>query len=308
MSKLYKPSEIAKAIMEEQKRKEDILREEAIQEAKSNEIVLDEDFINVMSEAKASKDNAQKMRDFKLQVKKSLLSEAINVLYTAGLGKNRVKIANEDAIKRSIIDKFIDEQGGASELLESFAGKSYVLSEIYNIISEAYFNIIEASDENNSLSVSTDDTKDFFNKIIDIDGIDDIGTAIKMRVSSAIEDFNISNMESKAEIENIISITKDKVANAKTEELKEHYSIEGERKINEIKQKKTKNIFECMMINNMKDVYTDKNLKSRYVNESGTIDYDAIEESTELLYTFLETINTAKLADIDNNYIKDIIK
>ena len=179
---------------------------------------------------------------------------------------------------------------------------------MYNVITEAYNNIIEASDESKSLNVTTDDTKEFFNKLLDIDGINDIGTSIKMRVSAAIEDFNISNMENKAEIENIISITKDNIANAKTEQLKEHYNIAGEQKINAVKQAKPKNIFECMMINNTKNVYTDKSLKERYVNESGNIDYDAIEESTELLYTFLETVNTAKLADIDENYIREMIK
>ena len=308
MSKLYKPNEIANAIINEQKRRQDALREQSIQEAKDNMYTLDEDFAKIMNEAYTAKANTEKMKNFKSQVKKSLLSEAINVLYTAGLGSNRVKIANEDAIKRTVIDKFIDEQGGATNLLESFAGKSYVLSEMYNVITEAYNNIIEASDESKSLNVTTDDTKEFFNKLLDIDGIDDIGTSIKMRVSAAIEDFNISNMENKSEIENIISITKDNIANAKTEQLKEHYNIAGEQKINAVKQAKPKNIFECMMINNTKNVYTDKSLKERYVNESGNIDYDAIEESTELLYTFLETVNTAKLADIDENYIREMIK
>lgn len=308
MGKLYKPNEISLAYMNEEKRREDALREQSIQEAKDNMIIMDEDFERMMNESAKAKENKEKMINYKAQVKKSLLSEAINVLYTAGLGMNRVKVANEAAIKRTIIDKFINEHGGTDKVLDSFAGKTYVLSEMYNAIIEAYTSITEASDESGSLSVSTDDTKEFFNKLLDIDGVSDIGTAIKMRVSAAIEDFNISNMESKAEIENIISITKDNVANAKTAELQEHYNLAGEQKINALKQAKPKNIFECMMIKNTKDVYTDPKLKERYVNESGSINYDAIEESNELLYTFLETVNTAQLADITEEDILSYVK
>ena len=308
MGKLYKPNEISLAYMNEQKRREDALREQSIQEAKDNMIIMDEDFERMMNESAKAKENKEKMINYKAQVKKSLLSEAINVLYTAGLGMNRVKVANEDAIKRTIIDKFINEHGGTDKVLDSFVGKTYVLSEMYNAIMETYTSITEASDESGSLSVSTDDTKEFFNKLLDIDGVTDIGTAIKMRVSAAIEDFNISNMESKAEIENIISITKDNVANAKTAELQEHYNLAGEQKINALKQAKPKNIFECMMIKNTKDVYTDPKLKERYVNESGSINYDAIEESNELLYTFLETVNTAQLADITDEDILSYVK
>lgn len=308
MGKLYKPNEISLAYMNEQKRREDALREQSIQEAKDNMIIMDEDFERMMNESAKAKENKEKMINYKAQVKKSLLSEAINVLYTAGLGMNRVKVANEDAIKRTIIDKFINEHGGTDKVLDSFVGKTYVLSEMYNAIMETYTSITEASDESGSLSVSTDDTKEFFNKLLDIDGVTDIGTAIKMRVSAAIEDFNISNMESKAEIENIISITKDNVANAKTAELQEHYNLAGEQKINALKQAKPKNIFECMMIKNTKDVYTDPKLKERYVNESGSINYDAIEESNELLYTFLETVNTAQLADITEEDILSYVK
>ena len=73
MSKLYKPNEIANAIINEQKRRQDALREQSIQEAKDNMYIMDEDFEKIMNEAYTAKANTEKMKNFKSQVKKSLL-------------------------------------------------------------------------------------------------------------------------------------------------------------------------------------------------------------------------------------------
>ena len=48
MSKLYKPNEIANAIINEQKRRQDALREQSIQEAKDNMYIMDEDFEKII--------------------------------------------------------------------------------------------------------------------------------------------------------------------------------------------------------------------------------------------------------------------
>ena len=58
-----------------------------------------------------------------------------------------------------------------------------------------------------------------------------------------------------------------------------------------------------------KAAFKDDALKARYIHE-GTVDMDGIVNSTELIYTMLEMVNTTNMVNVDedfmNNYIKSL--
>ena len=47
-------------------------------------------------------------------------------------------------------------------------------------------------------------------------------------------------------------------------------------------------------------------LNEVFVKENGKIDFDLVMESAIVMYTFFETLNTTKMAKVDDEYIKEV--
>ena len=51
----------------------------------------------------------------------------------------------------------------------------------------------------------------------------------------------------------------------------------------------------------------DESVSSVFLNESGKINLDIVKEKVDVMYRFLETVNSAKIKTINESYISDLL-
>jgi len=242
---------------------------------------------------------------FQTSVKKSLLAESIYKLFDMGLGIHEQSDMS-NAIKINLVNSFIEENG-VDRLLSEFKYKSLLLSEMSRIVTKYSKKIIESVDASNENTFTIDPLiKDDFFEELDMDDYKDASIAIRTRVTDAVDEFIQKNIEDKQELKDIIQDTQDKILAAKTEEIKEGYTQISKQKMSKIRNARKINIFEAMVQELSKGVIRRNDLREVYTN-NGKLDMDKIVESCKIMYTFLETVQTAKMANIDEEYIENIL-
>lgn len=242
---------------------------------------------------------------FQTSVKKSLLAESIYKLFDMGLGIHEQSDMS-NAIKINLVNSFIEENG-VDRLLSEFKYKSLLLSEMSRIVTKYSKKIIESVDASNENTFTIDPLiKDDFFEELDMDDYKDVSIAIRTRVTDAVDEFIQKNIEDKQELKDIIQDTQDKILAAKTEEIKEGYTQISKQKMSKIRNARKINIFEAMVQELSKGVIRRDDLREVYTN-NGKLDMDKIVESCKIMYTFLETVQTAKMANIDEEYIENIL-
>ncbi|MCK9198056.1 MAG: hypothetical protein M0P49_00440 [Bacilli bacterium] len=255
-----------------------------------------------VSEAKNKK---TKFFDFSSSVKKSLLAESIYKLFDMGLGIHEQSVMS-NAIKINLVNSFITENG-ADRLLSEFKYKSLLLSEISKTVTKYHKMIIESVDVSNEDSFKIDPLiKDDFFEELDMDNYKDVSIAIRTRVTDAVDEFIQSNIEDKQELKDAIQDAQNKILTAKTDEIKESFSQISKRKISKIRNGRKVNIFEAMVQALSKGVIQRDDLRESYTNNE-KLDMDKIVESCKIMYTFLETVQTAKMVNIDEEYIENVL-
>ncbi len=261
---------------------------------------------NMVQEIIESANNKKmKFAEFSTSVKKSLLAEAVYKLFNSGLGIHEQSTVN-NAIKINLVNSFINENG-VDKLLSDFKYKSILLSEVSRIVTKYHKQVLESVDKDESDSYKIDpEIKDNFFEELDMDDFNDVSASIKTRVTDAVEEFIQRNIQDKEEIKDIIQDSKEKVLAAKTQELQEGFEQISKRKINNIRNSRKINIFEAMVRSLTKGVVIRDDLKATYLNE-GKLDMDRIIESCKIMYTFLETLQTSKMVNIDEEYINNIL-
>lgn len=263
------------------------------------------EFLNEMAVVNEANMKKKSIVQFRRDVKQSLMETCIYTIYNEAFGNKIDTIDNEDVIKKNIVSKFVTECG-VDKLLNSFKNKSYLLSEYAYLIENYTEYLFEKAKETGVMEVDEKDKASFFESIYG-DEVKDVGLTIKSRVAQAIADFNLKNAEDKMDIENIISISKEKIDNAATERLKEQYQLDANTAINKIRQRK-KTIFEAMVNNMGKAFYVNESMKEQLKDAAGRIDMDKVVDTCEIMYTFLETIKTAKIIDVDEEYLENFLK
>lgn len=250
-------------------------------------------------------DRSTKFVKFSESVKKSLLTECLSRLYE-GAANYTLKSVDSSAIGKSLVTKFIEENG-TEPLLRSFKTKTLLLSEYNRIVTKYHKLVLEAVDKENPDSFIIDTTvKDNFFDELDMTEPDDVIINIRTRVADAVQSFIDSNVADKLDMKDIIQAVQDKVATAKIDEVKESYSAQGKRAINDLRSK-PKNVFGAMVSNMVETVMKDTALKAHYSTTANKLDIDRIVENCELMYTLLETVNTAKIVNVDEAYISLVL-
>ncbi len=242
---------------------------------------------------------------FQTSVKKSLLAESIYKLFNMGLGIHEQSDMS-NAIKINLVNSFIEENG-VDRLLSEFKYKSLLLSEMSRIVTKYSKKIIESVDASNENTFTIDPLiKDDFFEELDMDDYKDVSIAIRTRVTDAVDEFIQKNIEDKQELKDIIQDTQDKILAAKTEDIKEGFTQISKQKMTKVRNGRKINIFEAMVQELSRGVIQREDLKEVYTN-NGKLDMDRIVESCKIMYTFLETIQTAKMTNIDEEYIENIL-
>lgn len=287
---------------------EKAMREFAVEDHWRKEINnVNESIIN----AKKSRTDRQNARSrFALNIKESLVTECIFKVYKESFG---IELKNDysSVMRKNLVGQFVRENG-ADNLLRQFRTGSVLLSEFAYLIDNTYNKIMEEYDANDPDCMLDADfaridpqlTDDFFDKLDD----EDTGTAsaaIKQRVADAITEFIDQNIGDKQDIKDVLSAAQEKIDNTSDSALKESYQSIATRKVNDIRGRK-KNVFGAMVQSMCEAVMKSDQLKSEFMSE-GTLDMDLIVERVTTLYTFIESLNTMKIINVDEQYVDELI-
>lgn len=287
----------------------DVMRKKSIQEGT---IELE----NYKSEKKISdlfakkdyvEESNKKYYDFSNKVKTVLLSECIGKIYKNSLPD---MIDNKDSVLASTnyVDNFIKEHG-VDILLGRFKTKTLLLSELSLLVEKHHKKIIEKADKDDEESIVIDDEdRDEFLKDLDEKPTDKISDIVKDRVEKSVDKFISDNAEDTEKIKEIISKSKDSIENAKSDSIAESYKIIANKRLQKIKSSRNQSILEAMILNVSNSIYKNELLKEAFLNEEdASINIDKVLESVVVMYTFLETVNTTKMVDVDFKYLDSIV-
>lgn len=250
---------------------------------------------------------AKRVTSFKESVSHALLSECIYRVYRDAMRLELLQEANIPTMMRAMISEFINED--YSDILYKMRTKTPVLSEMYNLIDSTKKKINESIDNEDPSSFRIDkDIKDDFFEQLDTMDTESISSAIRNRVTDAITDFLVANREDHDRIMDTLELTKDKLAQIKDEpeEIKESYERLSKRHISKIRNRK-KGVFESMVMAMCESVLKDDSLKEQFM-EGAKLNMPKITDRIETMYTFIETVNTMRLYDVNEEYMESLIE
>lgn len=267
-----------------------------------------------LNEQSIQKDNCiKKYNEFLIESKNFLLTEALYKL---------LKSCFPEDIKESllvtgknIVTNFVNEES-ADSLLYSFSTKSVFLSEMANIVNSSYKSIIENAKEEreqfySDFTIKNSDMEKFYDRLDQLD-YSNMTNAIRAKVAQAEENFIQANINDRLDMEDMAEKTKEKIDNIKakdkdTEEaIKQEHSRLYRAEVNKIMDRK-RSILECLVQRTSESIMKDPALLEQYTTESGKFDTEKAINISEVMYTFLEMVNTARIKKVDESFIKNAI-
>lgn len=252
----------------------------------------------------------EKFDNFASSLKSFLVSESIDFILNKVLNEKSQELKHAGRI---LCESFVEEIG-TSTLIRKFEHESCILAEMASIINETYDRVMCKVDKNNGLTfcMKPSDKKDFYDKLADVD-VDKVVDKIHKRCCDATAEYIQNNVNDKLDFEDIASETQKKIDNIKADSkekrdaMVKEYTLMAKGKADSVRNRR-KNIYEAMI-----NILSSKAIKNpaqypKFVTESGTVNYDRIVETVDVMYGFLETVNTAKIYNVDNRYIKSVLE
>ena len=211
------------------------------------------------------------------------------------------------SILRAMVSEYVNEHGYI-DIMNRMKTASVATSHLYNIITENAQRMLENVDKSNSDTFRIDpDMKDEFFKQLDYSDSQAISDAIHQRVSDAMEDFVSANTKDHEDITAALQQAQEKIGDVPEEkdELRECYSMMGKRKVTEIRNR-PKGVFHSMVSAMCESVMKNKEMHTEFMKE-GKLDMQKIVARTHLMYTFMEMLNTTRIAKVDTVFIEGVI-
>lgn len=214
---------------------------------------------------------------------------------------------------RSVIESFVKEEG-ADNLLRRFSTKTLLLSEMGSIVEEAHKKVIHGCDcksAGSPFKISNSDMKKFHDRLDNLD-TDIVTKQIISRVTKAEEEFVKANIKDKEVLEKLSSDTEEKLNNIKNKDEDTEKAIKQEAvamyrsKVNSISNRK-KGILESIVNRMAKSIVAEESILESYRLENGKLNMQKIIDTSEVMYTFLEMVNSMKIKDIDNRYLTEVL-
>ena len=139
---------------------------------------------------------------------------------------------------------------------------------------------------------------------------------INERVCDSLENYVQANINDKIQLEELAEKTKERIENIKARNTEEKEKIEKEitesynRQVNQIKNRTNRKvgIFEQLMHSVTRSIVSEQSLLESFTTESGKLNVDKIKGKVTVMYTFLEMLNTTKMANVNESFIENIIK
>ena len=245
--------------------------------------------------------------DFSKSVNEAFVTEALTCLVNSCLSEVTLKDEYNSRLSRQLVSNFVKEEG-AHKLLTKFKGTSYLMSELAYICNKHTKAVLEKADPNDkdSLKINKKQKDDFY-KDLDKASADKVVDNIRSRVMGSTQEFIDSNTKDKMKIKDILTNTKEKIENSKNKKIQEGYSNLGKEKVSDIRSKKIQNVFEAMVYSMAKTSLKNEDAKKVFV-ENSALNMDKLVEHCEVMYTFLTTLDTCKIIDVNESYIEEMLK
>lgn len=242
------------------------------------------------------------------------LTEAINMILQDSLNEDTTE--ENRNYGKALVEGFVKENGSI-KLLSEFGRKSILLASIADVVKEAHQKVLHSCKEGdcNSFKISKTIEDDFFTKLI---GLKDekISEKINQRVCDSLEDFVQCNVNDKLDLEELAERTAEKINGIKAKnaeeraKIEESYTLQYKREAQKIKQRANRkvSVYEQIMDSITRSIVSDTALRESFVLESGQLNMSKISGKVNTLYTFIETLNTTKIANVNEAYIEKILK
>ena len=242
------------------------------------------------------------------------LTEAINMILQESLDEDT---STEDReYGKALVEGFVKENGSL-KLLSEFGRKSLMLGGIADLVKESHQKVVHSCKEGDckTFKISKTIEDNFFDKLIGLKD-DKITEKINARVCDSLEDFVQSNVNDKLDLEELAEKTKEKIENikAKTSEqrqkIEESYMQQYNREVQKIKSRANRkvSVYEQIMDKMTRSIVSDESIRESFLLDSGQLDTSKIRGKVTTMYTFLEMLNTTKIANVNEAYLENILK
>ena len=260
--------------------------------------------------------------DFKQKVTDAFVTEGIVILVDNCMSPTLIREDYHQKLVRQLASNFVKEEG-SMKLLNKFRSTSYLMSEMAYAIDTTVQSILEKADKNNSetFKIEKADQDKFYDKLGKIDA-DEAVEKITNRVREQTSDFVNDNMADKAKLAESLSKTQKKVENNKNRlaekandkkeqekaaKIEESYIALGKRRDTDIRNSRSKNIFEHMVYNLSKSAMVNESASKAFVSDS-KLDMEKIVEHCETVCTFITTLDSLNIINVDESYIENMLK
>ena len=260
--------------------------------------------------------------DFKKKVTDAFLVEGLTILVDNCVDPILIKEEYNQKLVRQLVSAFVNENGSIN-LLNKMKKTSYLMSEMAYITECTIQSVLEKADKNNTetFKIEQKDKDEFYKKLSKVD-VDESIDKITSRVKGQVNEFVTNNMEEKAQLGEALKKTEKKVADTKeklkekandekakdqAQKIEEGYIELGKRRAVDIRENRTKNVFEHMVYNLAKTAMLNESAGQVFIKDS-RLDMDKIVEHCEVLCTFITTLDSTKLINLDESYIDQMLK
>lgn len=246
---------------------------------------------------------------FTSESKDFLLTESLNYLLRKCLPENITESLAMNA--RAVVESFVKEETSFS-LLNRFKTKTLLLSELANVVETTHQKVLHGAEGKDApFKISNSDMKAFHNKLDSLD-CDQVTKEIVSRVAKAEEEFVKANIKDKETLEELSDATNKKLEGIKNKDEEKEKLIKQEctamyrRKVDTLMNRK-KGILESIVLRMSRNIVTEETLLPSFTQENGKLDMQKIIDTSEVMYTFMEMVNTMRIKDVNTSYLNDIL-
>lgn len=217
-----------------------------------------------------------------------------------------------DSIVRNCCEAFVKEEG-VNNILKRCKSTLF-LNEFMIIFEDTHKAVVHGAAENEEyeFQISNSVMQKYYDKLRTLNYSPMCKTIVN-RVTDAEKEFIEANIKDKEQIEDAAEKAAEKIKNVRSryedteEKIKEEYALIYKRNVNNIANRR-KNILESIINRLGESVIKYENTKANFVNETGKLDAHKVIETGEVMYTFLEMVNTCNIKQVDISYLESVLK
>ena len=267
---------------------------------------------NIMEHHKKSLKIKEQYEKFLVDVKNTLVTESLNYIIQQVLPE---KATNTQRKYAEVLCSNFVQENSTDLLLQKFKRTSCLLAETAYVIECSCKKITKNADPSDelSLTIRPSDKKDFYNGLEDLD-FSEVVNKIRDRVCDSTEEFIQNNIKDKAQMEKVALKAKEKYEasiNKDTDDetasaIKQEHARMMNQGIENIRTARRRNIYEQMVILTSRAALKNEN-NTNFVTEAGGLDVEKVTSVVDVMYTFLEALNTCKIKKVDEKYLTEVL-